>query len=109
MVQIQKDKAKERNMYAMGNMEEIRNTGNNKNRELTKNILRGRSCDSCDRRRRSPIAWCDVSSSKPIHDVCSQWKMGWRERVEKERKHKINVKQKRKAKKKKIPLVQKEA
>jgi len=76
------------------------------NNELTKNLLRGRKCKTCQRRQNSTTfhnhrnihLFCELENSKPEFGVCSQWKMEWFDKHAKERKHIQKVAEKRKAK-----------
>jgi len=43
------------------------------NKEITKNILRNRTCSTCSRLYEK--AWCPLSDSEPEFGVCSQWEM----------------------------------
>lgn len=74
------------------------------NRELTKNVLRGRSCETCERVRanhwnnRDNTRHCALSTKRPEAGVCSQWKMNRNDRFKKQWDHKTNVAKKRKEK-----------
>jgi len=72
------------------------------NRELTKSILRNRTCRTCERLtgrwKGHSRNWCVFSDSEPEFDVCSQWKMKWHDRHAKSQKHKQKVAERRKAK-----------
>jgi hypothetical protein len=74
------------------------------NRELTKNILRNRTCKTCERLtgqwRGHNKNWCVLTDSKPELDVCSQWKMKWHDKHAKNQRHKQKIVKKRKAKRK---------
>lgn len=71
------------------------------NRELTKNVLRSRTCETCGRhssRFYSQSQHCELSTKMPEHGVCSQWKMDQHTKFRKQWDHKIKVAKKRKEK-----------
>ena len=82
----------------------MRTMGKSINRELTKNILRDRTCETCQRgnsysaRAGRNSTFCEINTNKPEFDVCSQWKMKWSDRNTKNWRHKLKIAEKRKAK-----------
>ena len=80
-------------------MSKRRGVDSKPNRELTKNILRGRTCSTCHRLNNRRVPHCEICAVRPKENVCSQWKMNNNARFRKQWEHKITVAKKRKSKK----------